>query len=327
MENTDKKTTPKTFFTDVLKGGLIGVALITPGFSGGTVAMVLGIYYGLVSAIAGLFKNFKKNFLYLLPFALGMIAAVAALIIPMRLAFDYIPLPIICLFVGLMLGGVPPIAKEAGKPSLPHILSFALACAFAVGICFIPVPEGIAAGGEAGAGVYFALAGVGVVAACGFVVPGISGSMIMMIFGLYYYVLGAGESLLRFENVCESLLILFVFLIGVVIGFFLISLLMKFFLTRYKRGTYYAILGFMAGSVFSIYYKQETLITDVMPLPAFVVLSAVLFAVGFAASFVFCKLTEKSREIEERADDGESDGSGNDDAENNVKTDESVEKK
>lgn len=295
MENTDK-TTPKIFFLNVLKGGLIGVALITPGFSGGTVAVVLGIYYGLVSAVAGLLKNFKKNFLFLLPFAIGMVVAVAALIIPMRLAFEYIPLPIICLFVGLMLGGMPPIAKEAGKPTPLLILAFVLACAFAVGICFIPVPEGMEAGEQANVGVYFALAGVGLIAACGFVVPGISGSMIMMIFGFYYYVLGAGENLLKFNNVGNSLLILFVFTIGVIAGFFLISFLMKIFITRYKRGTYYAILGFLVGSVFSIYYKQDTLITDIMPLPAFIVLSVLLFAVGFAASFIFCKLTERKRE-------------------------------
>ena len=301
MENEERKITPKTFFIDVLKGGLIGIALITPGFSGGTVAVVLGIYYGLVSAIAGLFKNFVRNFLYLLPFGLGMVAAVAALIIPMRLAFEYIPLPIICLFVGLMLGGMPPIAKEAGRPSAPLLLSFALACAFAVGICFVPVPEGIAAGEQAGVGTYFALAGVGVIAACGFVVPGISGSMIMMIFGFYYYVLGAGESVLRLENVWQSMLVLFVFLIGVIAGFFIISFLMKFFLTRYKRGTYYAILGFMVGSIFSIYYKQETLVTDVLPPPAFITLAVVLFCVGFAASFVFCKLTDKSRASVETA--------------------------
>lgn len=279
---------------NVLKGALIGVALITPGFSGGTVAVVLGIYYGLVSAIAGLFGNFRKNFLFLLPFGLGMVAAVAALIIPMRLAFEYIPLPIICLFVGLMLGGVPPIAREAGRPTPLLVLAFLLACAFAVGICFVPVPEGVAAGESIGVGAYFALAGVGVIAACGFVVPGISGSMIMMIFGFYDYVLGAGENLLRFRSVGNSLLVLLVFLAGVIVGFFLISFLMKFFMTRYKRGTYYAILGFMAGSVFSIYYKQDVLVTDIMPLPAFIVLSVLLFAVGFFASFVFCKVTERN---------------------------------
>ena len=136
-----EKITVKNFFLNILKGMLMGMALIIPGFSGGTVAVVLGVYYGLVSAVSGLLsRDFVRNFLFLLPFAIGMVLAVALLIIPIRTALEYLPLPTICLFVGLMLGGVPPIAKDAGKPNkFAYILSFAIACAVAVGICFLPM--------------------------------------------------------------------------------------------------------------------------------------------------------------------------------------------
>mgnify|MGYP005773142413 CR=1 FL=1 len=56
----------KNFFLNVLKGALMGIALIIPGFSGGTVAVVLGIYYGLVSAVSGLFRHFSTTWSFLL---------------------------------------------------------------------------------------------------------------------------------------------------------------------------------------------------------------------------------------------------------------------
>lgn len=283
----------RNFFIDVLKGAVMGVAFIIPGFSGGTVAVILGIYNGFIAAIAGLFKDFKKNALFLLPFLLGIVLGVVALIMPIKLGFEYIPLPLICLFVGLMLGGMPPIIKDAGgRPKFTHILSALLALAFAVGICFIPsVGDATMAG--ASFPTYLALAGVGMLAACGCVVPGISGSMIAMIFGFYDDVLDAAGGLMTFENVGRNLLTLATFGVGIIVGFFTIAFLMKFLLARFRKGTYYAIIGFIVGSIFSIYYKQETLINPNIDLTLQIVLAVTLFAIGFAASFIFCKFVGK----------------------------------
>ena len=299
MDNKEKETANKTpavvekkhnFFIDVLKGAVMGVAFIIPGFSGGTVAVILGIYNGFITAIAGLFKDFKKNALFLLPFLIGIVLGVAALIMPIKLGFEFIPLPLICLFVGLMLGGMPPIFKDAGrKPKFAHILSAVLACAFAAGICFIPgLGEETSVAG-ASFPTYLALAGVGMLAACGCVVPGISGSMIAMIFGFYDDVLGAASNLFTFKEVGFSLLTLATFGIGIIVGFFTVAFLMKFLLAHFRKGTYYAIIGFIVGSVFSIFYKQEFLINESISVPLQIVLAVTLFAVGFAASFIFCK--------------------------------------
>lgn len=310
-----EKITVKNFFLNILKGMLMGMALIIPGFSGGTVAVVLGVYYGLVSAVSGLLsRDFVRNFLFLLPFAIGMVLAVALLIIPIRTALEYLPLPTICLFVGLMLGGVPPIAKDAGKPNkFAYILSFAIACAVAVGICFLPMLDTVDEAADPGVGTYFALFGVGVVGACGFVVPGISGSMILMVLGFYNYILGAGESLLKLTDIGHNLLIILVFAAGVLVGFFIISFIMKQLLTHCKRGTYYAILGFIAGSVFTLFYQQyDSLIMPDMSAPLQITLAVLLALVGFAASFVFCVFTERKKlrdaQTEERPAENASDG-------------------
>ncbi len=302
VQNNTRRT-PKSFFIDMIKGFVMGVAVIIPGFSGGTIAVVLGIYNGFIDAIAGLFKNFKKNFFYLLPFVLGIMIGVVALIVPIRLGFDFIPLPLICLFVGLMLGGMPPILRDAGgKPGPWHIVALVIACAFAVGICFIPV---IGNGGmeDAGFPVYLALSGVGALAAAGCIVPGISGSMIAMIFGFYDDVIKAGNDLITFNNFWQSVLVLLAFGIGIIIGFFTIAFVMRALLRKFPKGTYYAIIGFILGSVFSIYYKQAQtmLINPELPVPLQVVLAVTLFAVGFAATFTFCMVSaKKEREIKEK---------------------------
>lgn len=298
------KTNKRNFFTDVLKGAVMGVAFIIPGFSGGTVAVILGIYNGFISAVAGLFKDFKKNALFLLPFLIGIVIGVVALIMPIKLGFQFIPLPLICLFVGLMLGGMPPIIKDAGaKPKPCHIISAVLACAFAVGVCFIP-SIGDASMSEASFPTYLALAGVGMLAACGCVVPGISGSMIAMIFGFYDDVIGSASNLFTFEQVGSSLLTLATFGIGIIIGFFTIAFLMKWLLSRFRKGTYYAIIGFIVGSVFSIFYKQDMLINPDMDLTLQIVLAVTLFAVGFAASFGFCLYVDRRKpELREKSDD------------------------
>ena len=306
-----EKNSVKNFFLNILRGVLMGIALIIPGFSGGTVAVVLGVYYGLVSAVSGLFKHFVKNFLYLLPFAIGMAAAVASLIFPIQAAFEYLPLPTICLFVGLMLGGVPPIAREAGKPNkFAYILSFAIACAAAVALCFVPRLEAVSSAVAPDVGTYFALVGVGFVGACGFVVPGISGSMILMVLGYYDYVLGAGAGLLSLNEVGDNLLILLVFAVGVIVGFFAISFLMKVLLTRFKRGTYYAILGFIAGSVFTLFWNRAHdedvgMFNPDMSVPLQIVFAALLLAIGFTAAYMFCRYAEgkdRAAEVKEPAD-------------------------
>lgn len=267
-------------------------------------AVILGIYNGFISAIAGLIKHFKTNFLYLLPFLLGIVVGAAAFVIPIDLAFEYIPLPAICLFVGLMLGGMPPILRDAGgKPKLTHVLALLLACGAAVAICFIPQVPNMEADGGLPVPSYFVLVGVGILASAGCIVPGISGSMIALIFGVYDLVIGSCSNLLKFTDVGQSLLVLLCFGVGVVIGFFSIALLMRFLLRRCPKGTYYAIIGFILGSVFSIFWQQQTksgLINPGINLPLQIVLAVVCGAVGFAATYIFCKYFEhRKKEIKE----------------------------
>ena len=102
------------FFIDILKGMVIGLANIIPGVSGGTMMVSMGIYDTLIYCITHLFKQFKKSLMTLLPFVVGMIAALAILsnVITWALMDEFASLPTNTLFIGLILGGLPAIFKQ-----------------------------------------------------------------------------------------------------------------------------------------------------------------------------------------------------------------------
>ena len=98
---------------DGLTGMAIGTAIIVPGVSGGTIALVFGAFKRIVDAVDNLFtKRFWSSLLILLPFLLGSILAVAALVFPFQLAFKYCLFSIVCLFAGFILGSIPGITDE-----------------------------------------------------------------------------------------------------------------------------------------------------------------------------------------------------------------------
>ena len=102
------------FFIDILKGMVIGLANIIPGVSGGTMMVSMGSYDTLIYCITHLFKQFKKSLMTLLPFVVGMIAALAILsnVITWALMDEFASLPTNTLFIGLILGGLPAIFKQ-----------------------------------------------------------------------------------------------------------------------------------------------------------------------------------------------------------------------
>lgn len=239
----------KQFFKTAAGGALIGIAMIIPGVSGGTLAVLLNIYDDLIDSISNLFKHFKKSISFLLPLLLGAGVALIAAYFPIKYALEYAPLPTVLLFVGLMIGSVPQLLKQArvyGFNKL-NVLSFIIPLAVVIGICFIPSMGEVDLSAEMSAGGYVLLFVMGILASCALVIPGVSGSMLLMIFGYYYPVLATFSALASAP--VHSLLVIAVFAAGIIIGFFTIAKLMKLLLTKFPRGTYWAIVGFVIGSI------------------------------------------------------------------------------
>lgn len=301
QQNTAKQNKLVSFLLDVLRGVAIGVAFIIPGFSGGSVAAILGVYEKLVGAIADFFKHFKSSFFILLPIVLGMLLGVAALILPIQWGLKHYPMPTVTLFVGLALGGLPSVTDKMrgeppSKPTWKHLLACVLPLAAAALLCFLPLGKEVDLF-HLNFGGYLLLVLIGIVGSAALVVPGISGSMLLLIFGYYNPVVRLiTENLLHGQQVGICILVLACLAVGLVIGFFGISVLMKFLLKKFPRGTYFAIFGFIIGSVPAVYASvlRETgriLFSN----PWYWVVAAAMLLVGFALSFALVLWSKKKK--------------------------------
>ena len=297
MEAT-KKARLRDFLFDVIRGMAIGIAFIIPGFSGGSIAAILGIYEKLVGAIADIFKDFKRTILTLLPIGIGMVAGAVMLLFPLSMALEAFPIPTVCLFVGLAIGGLPSITEKLkGKPSFKDIAALAVPLLFAAALCFLPI------GSDAdllkiGFGGYILLVIIGFVGSSALVVPGISGSMLLLILGYYNPLVSLiTDHLLRGEDVARSALALGCTALGIAVGFFVISIIMKWLLNCHTRKTYFAILGFIIGSIPTVFAStaKESGITfnDLPSSVLYWICCAALLALGILISLALVLYSKK----------------------------------
>lgn len=296
------------FFKRMGCGALIGVAMIIPGVSGGTIAVLLNIYDKLINAISDLRRDFKNSITFLLPVLLGAILAVAAMYYPLKIALREFPFPTVMLFAGLMAGSIPKIIKDGVKCGFDklNILSVIIPLAAVIGICFIPGLGDADLSASMPVYGYFLLILIGAVGSCALVIPGVSGSMLLLIFGYYSGILNCVSGLRT--DFGHSLLILALFAVGVIIGFFSIAKLMKFLLSKFPRGTYWAIIGFVIGSIPAIFITYngnfpEHVYTSLSA--AHIAVGCVLCALGIIASFFLTAYVDSKKKKELNAEKSE----------------------
>ncbi len=266
----------KNFLLDTAKGAAIGVAMIIPGVSGGTLAVLMNVYDKLIGAISNILKDFKNSVKTLLPIMLGAVLAVAAAYFPLKYALRHAPFPTVMLFAGLMLGSCPKMVKDGIKNGFKalDVISILLPLALVIGVCFIPNLGSADLSAEMPVYGYFLLILIGAVASCALVVPGVSGSMLLLIFGYYNEILET-VSLLK-DDFGHAILVLLIFAVGIVVGFFSIAKLMKYLLGKFPRATNWAIIGFVVGSIPAIFITYN----NNFPEFEYTVLSAAHIAVG-----------------------------------------------
>ena len=281
------------FLFDILRGAAIGVANIIPGVSGGTLAVSMGIYDKIIGSVTGLFRHFKKSVVTLLPYGIGMALGLLGLSFIIEFLFARYPIPTVLLFIGLILGGVPALWQriKGKKIDAVCILLFAL---FFVLLVLLPVIAG-----EERTDLVLTpdvvtiiqLFFVGVIASATMVIPGVSGSMILMSLGFYAPILSSITNFVRAVldfNISAALAecaLLVPFGIGVLVGVFAIAKLISFLLARFETYTYCAVLGLVAASPISIFTAFK------MPAPSalILVISPIALAAGFAAAYFLGK--------------------------------------
>ena len=245
---------------DILKGAVMGIANIIPGVSGGTMAVSMGIYDKIIHAVTHLFSEFKQSIKVLMPIGIGIVIAIVAVARLIEYLFGVAPFQTNLLFIGLILGGLPAIVKKVkGNAIKPGYL---IACI----LFFILVVGCASLDGSAGgdADITFnvinviKLFGVGIIASATMVVPGVSGSMMLMVMGYYTPILSminqCVDHLVSFDiaGLISDCGVLAPFGIGVVIGIFAIAKIIEIVFAKWPIMAYWAIIGLIVASPVAI---------------------------------------------------------------------------
>lgn len=286
---------------EILRGVVIGVANIIPGVSGGTMMVSMGIYDILIHCITHLFSEFKKSIKTLLPYAVGMLIGIVALASLLKFLLQNHPLPTNTAFIGLILGGISPLLKKLNRKSLGlsaivlFILFFALVIILAV-TGDVANPESI----SLNFGTVLVLLVMGAIAAATMIIPGVSGSMMLMLLGYYTPVLNAIDALkdailhLDMAAMVTPVLTLLPFGIGVLAGIFGVAKLIEWLLSRFPTLTYCAVLGLVAASPIAILLRTD--------LSAVTWISIVVSLLTFAVGFVIATWLARGSETEASSD-------------------------
>ena len=259
---------------DIVRGIVIGIANVIPGVSGGTMVVSMGIYDKLIGAVNGLTKNFMRSVRILAPLLVGMAIGVVGFSYLIEYLLAQHTLATCLTFVGLILGGLPVLwpslkksaaKKPGGKAGISEALAFLVLLAVGVGM---PLLQGGSEGVQnltPSVGMALLLVVLGLIASATMVIPGVSGSMVLMILGYYYGIINAvtgtisALKALDFGGVFQGVLLLAPFGIGVLLGILLIAKLIDWLFDRFPSQTYAAIIGLVVSSPFAILYASGAL--------------------------------------------------------------------
>lgn len=276
---------------DILRGVAIGIANIIPGVSGGTMMVSMGIYDEVICAVTGVFKHLKESIRTLLPYAIGMEIGIVGLSFVIGYLFAEYPLQTAMLFIGLIFGGLPLILpKVAGKrPDIVEIVVFAAFFGLIIWMQFWG--EGRAQVLTVEPKTMITLFFIGALAAATMVIPGVSGSMMLMSLGYYTPIIDHINAFvialvtLDFGTVWYCMGILVPFGIGVLLGIFLIAKLVEYLLKQHERMTYFAILGLVMSSPIAVLGGMSIGTVGI----AAILVGIVMFTAGMAIAWMLGK--------------------------------------
>lgn len=240
----------------LISGFIIGIANVIPGLSGATLAVSLGIYEKIIESVTTLFSEFKKNIVFLSFLGIGMIAGILTFAKGLSFAFEEYELWTVCFFIGLILGGVPYIFNKTNKSfNFKNIFIFAIAFFL---ILFLGSMTVSTNGDIVNPGMldYMIILIAGFLGASAMIIPGISGSFIFILLGVYEYIINTLNNLTIPTLFLESFIVLIFLGIGVLIGIFTVAKVMKFLIEKHQNTTYTAILGIIFASIIVLIIPQ-----------------------------------------------------------------------
>ncbi|XXS41524.1 DUF368 domain-containing protein [Staphylococcus aureus] len=272
---------------NILKGFAMGTSDLVPGVSGGTIALLLGIYNQFIASISGIFsRRFWPSFTFLIPIIIGMLLAMGSLSNLFNYLLSQHHIPTMFFFGGLIIGIVPYLLKISNyKTSFTTKHYMMVIAGIAILIVITLMNNGDKHAGETltlSTGLIIKYFIAGMCASSAMLLPGISGSFMLLVFGVYGTVMLAISEVVKLNFTGLPILLAVGF--GVLAGFIISSKIIQYFLTHHKLMTFALIIGFVVGSLFAVFPGLPTNIVMWF-------VSLVVFIIGFIVSLTLGRIT------------------------------------
>ncbi|MGI6710618.1 MAG: DUF368 domain-containing protein [Bacilli bacterium] len=251
---------------EIFKGMMIGIANVIPGLSGGSIAVAFNIYDKFIYGFSNFFKHPIKTIKLLWAIVLGMGIGIAVSVVGVIYFLENFPVPTTMLFVGMVIGSLPFIKKkmdkeEKTKYDLSVFISM-IVLMLGVMLMHIFFGENMVDITTINLKIVIIILILGIVSAATMIVPGISGSMMLMVLGYYYYITSLSDGIVRavlnldFIGMWDFVWPMVPFVLGNVIGVVFMAKLLEKALIKYPRQLYCAILGLLISSPILIFYSM-----------------------------------------------------------------------
>lgn len=300
--------------TLIVQGIILGVAAVLPGLSTSVAAVLMGMYNELIALIANVRKDFKNSMKKLIPLGIG---AVVGILISVELILNVcekFPIQSYMFFAGLVIGGFPVVLKKANqkpfKPQYLLITALSFGVMYAISILGQGASESfIALESLDSVGAFLTMMFAGAFSVSLMTIPGVSGSIMLMIIGQYGTVYNSASQGIKmisalfkgdmtaFKSSMMSVLLLLPFIIGALVGVLLIVKLLSFLLKKCEFAVYYGVVGILLSSVFTLF---QSAIVDFWPKTntggqniVLILLCMVLIVIGVLCTLFLDKPSEK----------------------------------
>ncbi len=286
------------YILQFIRGFCMALADSVPGVSGGTIAFLLGFYDQFIDSIddlvrAGIEKK-KQAILFLLKLGIGWVCGMVLAVLILASVFEAHIYAISSLFIGFIIFAIPIVLQEEKNTLRSHLGAVVFLPVGAAVVCAITYFDPVSGGSSMNlgqldlrTGVYVFVAGM--IAISAMVLPGISGSTLLLIMGLYLPIITAIKDILHFDF--QAFPVVFIFGCGVLVGVFSVVKLIRRALEAYRAQTVFCIIGLMLGSIYAVVKGPETLETPqaAMSVGTF---SIVFFLIGGLVILVLQKMKD-----------------------------------
>jgi len=261
---------------NIYRGILMGISNIIPGVSAGTIALVLGIYDRLIESISDFFSpRWRQTLGFLVPLGIGIILAIVGLSGVIKWLMENHHQPTQFFFLGLIIGVMPLLIKQSKMKKTFTGWHFAVLIVFASVLGYLgytsPEESNVVLELTFLNGIWLFIAGV--IASMSLLLPGISGALVLILFGVYFTAMSA------LSLATLNIGVILVLGLGIVFGFVVSSKLIKYILTHYPYMTYAAIIGLLLGSTVVVYPGFSAGVAIVLP-------SIITFVAGTLTAFL-----------------------------------------